>query len=192
MLIYVLDLRWLALLAPAVALVVWARVRSSAARRFGPDRPGPTGREVAAKLLPTGAAIVSARGPTADLYDHRNRTLRLSPRVAEGTCRAALAIAAHEAAHAPGPDRLHTLIAPTAALATDVAWLVVASGLLLGDYELQLVGLKLWWLALLAGLVDLPAERAAARRAIAALGPDPAIEAAPWRRLAALGSPFTR
>lgn len=200
MLIYALDLRWLGLLAPAVALLIWARRRSAAARTSGPVDGGPTGRDLAAAILPAGTPIVVARGPTADLYERFGPSLRLSAEVAGGIRDAALGVAAHEASHAlrpaRGPFRVREVFILAAALGADVAWLVIAAGIGLGDYELLLAGLRALWLALALSLADLPAERVASRAAIAALKPieglAAAIDAAAWLRLADLGPPGTR
>lgn len=175
------GLLWLALLAP-LALTWYARSRLSqrynryqqrANRRFA------SGLDAARYLLDRlglrHVGIERAHGRLADHYDPITKVLRLSPEVAGRRSIAAIGIVAHEVGHAHQDatgypllalqQRLSLYIAPFARAA---GWLALG-GIVFGVSSLVLLaGIGVGG-AVLVGLVSLPVERDASRRAVAAL-----------------------
>ncbi len=136
---------------------------------------GLRGAEVARLLLETagvsGIAIEPATGELADHYDARTRTLRLSPAVHDGRTLAATAVAAHQAGHAiqdaeGHPGRiLRDAVVPLAALGSQVGWMLLAAGLLLGMFRLVILAITGFSSLVVLQLLNLPVELDASRRA---------------------------
>jgi Zn-dependent membrane protease YugP len=166
------------LLLPALALSMWAQVRilraHAAASRF-PAGSGPSGAETARLVMRaggvTGIEIEPASGELSDHYDPRDKVLRLSRGVHAGRSLAAMGVAAHEAGHAiqdaagyPGLVA-RDLIVPLAGLGSQVFWLLIAAGILLGMLRLIVLAVVLFWLVVLLQVLNLPVELDASRRA---------------------------
>jgi len=146
-------------------------------------RSGLTGAQAAARLV-SSASIATATGGglrdvqiagvggnLSDHYDPRNKTLYLSPSVANGASVASLAVAAHELGHAVQhaedyfPLRLRSVLVPMVNIGSSLGWILILAGLLL-----QLTGLA--WLGVIAfsggalfALATLPVELNASQRA---------------------------
>ncbi|MEO6808523.1 MAG: zinc metallopeptidase [Isosphaeraceae bacterium] len=199
------------ILTPALALIVWARVRLRSANTRAANQPSPAGLEgarFAAMVLEAGGVegltIARADGPLADFYDPGGRSLRLSGPVFHGCDMARLGRAAYEAGHAARDGKggwlggVRRLLAFTSGLTATAAWLTMLAGLALPLLKLVLVGTVLLWVALLAALAEVPLGRDAARRALASLDRRPTLDddqrraveavlaAAPWTRVASL------
>lgn len=214
MLYFLIDLTWLLILTPALALIVWARFRLRSANARAAGQPAPLGLEgagFAALILEAGGVegvtVARVRGPLANFYDPGGRVLRLSARVHDGRDLAALGRAAYEAGHAVRDGNggrlggVRRLLAFTSGLTATAAWLTMLAGLTLPFPRLVLVGAVLLWAALLAGLAEVPLGRDAARRALKLLAPRPTLDAdqsravgivvaaAAWTRVASLIRP---
>src|SRR3954465_6749343 len=102
-----LDIDYVLLGLPGIALALWAQARISMARRAASriqSSAGLTGAEAAEGVLLEGGAsggeIVPAAGQLPDHYDSDRKVLRLSQGVYAGRSLAAAGIAGHEAGHA--------------------------------------------------------------------------------------------
>jgi Zn-dependent membrane protease YugP len=195
-------------LAPALALAIWARRRlRSACRRTATSADGSaiTGAALAAVIMEAegaSATLVTAAGPLATFYDPGRRELRLSAPVAEGHSVSALGLAAHEAGHALQQSsplrlllRLRTPLVFASGLGALAAWLMMLTSVLIGFFHLFLMGALLYSAAATAPLLLLPLERDANRRArlalektglvadVATIGP--VMDAVAWAHVAA-------
>jgi Zn-dependent membrane protease YugP len=201
MLYFLFDLTWLLILTPALALIVWARLRLRSANARASGQPAPSGLEgagVAVLVLEAGAVegvtVARAGGPLADFYDPGGRVLRLSARVYDGRDLAALGRAAYEAGHAVRDGNggrlggVRRLLAFTSGLTATAAWLTMLAGLALPFLRLFLVGTVLLWVALLAALAEVPLGRDAARRALKLLDPRPTLDADQTRAVGAVAA----
>jgi Zn-dependent membrane protease YugP len=132
--------------------------------RFG-DRPG-RDAITAIKIVP---------GNLSDHFDPRDRSLGLSPDVAQQPTIAAMAIAAHEVGHAQQHAegsalmRLRGLLVPAATLGPNVAYLLIFAGLIFQLTGLITLGVLFFGIAVLFSVLTLPVEIGASRRALAML-----------------------
>jgi Zn-dependent membrane protease YugP len=119
--------------------------------------------------------IEQVRGNLTDHYDPRTKVLRLSESVYHSASVAALGVAAHEAGHALQdqqgymPLRLRSALVPLANFGSQLSWIVVILGFMLGYMGLVDLGILLFCGVLLFQLVTLPVEFNASSRALAAL-----------------------
>ncbi len=174
-------------LAPGLLLAAWAQMRVRSAYDKGAKvntSTGMNGAEIARAILDAhglnGVRVEPSRGFLSDHYDPRGKVLRLSPGVYQGRTAAAAGIAAHEAGHALQdadgytPLRLRSGIVPIAAVSSNLMWLFMIAGLLLGGLGaagggigalLLYVGVGMCGAYVLAQLITLPVEYDASRRA---------------------------
>jgi uncharacterized protein len=165
-------------LLPGLVLTLWAQARILRAYAAGwrvPVGSGLTGAEVAQLVMRaggvTGIGIEPASGELSDHFDPGNKVLRLSRSVYAGRSLAATGVAAHEAGHAiqevTGYRSLvaRNLIVPLTGLGSQVFWLVMAAGMLLGMQRLIDLGISLFSLLVLLEILNLPVELDASRRA---------------------------
>jgi uncharacterized protein len=165
-------------LLPGLVLTLWAQARIFRAYAAGwrvPAGSGLTGAEAAQLVMRAGGAtaigIEPASGELSDHYDPGNKMLRLSRSVYAGRSLAATGMAAHEAGHAiqevSGYRGLvaRNLIVPLAGLGSQVFWLLMAAGMLLGMQRLIDLGISLFSLLVLLQILNLPVELDASRRA---------------------------
>jgi uncharacterized protein len=203
-----LDPRVLLLLLPALAAVGATRVVRATFDRYRqwPATAGLTGAETATKLLDlhdlSAVRVERTTGTLNDHFDSDATTLRLSAEVADGHSIAALAVAAHEVAHAHQDAtgqpayRLRMRIGRPVLQLSQWSGLILVGGLWLGIPVLTVAaGVLLVGLTIFA-LVTLPVELSASRRALRwldaaglATGPElPAarrvLRAAAWTYLA--------
>jgi Zn-dependent membrane protease YugP len=178
------DPLYLLIVGPAILFAFWASARTkSAYHRYSriSARSRLTGAQVARRLLDadrlTDVAIERVAGELTDHYDPRDKTLRLSGPVHDGTSLAAIGIAAHEMGHAiQHADAYKPLVArqafvPVATIASrSWPWLavlgfVLAANPLLGR-GLMLAAIVCLSLYALFALLTLPVEFDASRRAL--------------------------
>jgi Zn-dependent membrane protease YugP len=170
------------LLAPGIALALWAQWRVSSAYHEASRisaSGGYTGAEAAAALLRSagvgGVGIETVPGQMTDHYSPAEKVLRLSPDVYHGTSLAALGIAAHEAGHAIQDARryaplvIRNLMVPLASFGSSAAWIIIIIGFAMQAAGLVYVGIAAFGLTVLFQLVNLPVEFDASRRARAQL-----------------------
>lgn len=106
-----------------------------------------------------------------DHYDPRVKVVRLSPQVYKSTSQAAVAIAAHEVGHAIqharayAPFKLRSLMAPAAALGSNMAYLFLMMGFLMHAMAFVKVGILMFAIAVAFQFVTLPVEWDASNRA---------------------------
>ena len=171
------DPLYFIILAPGLALTIWASLKVRRTfRKFNkvPVRSRRSGREAAEFLLSRSGIRIPVEqhpGSLSDHYDPRVRALRLSPEVYGGRTIGAVAVAAHEVGHAIQhhvgyqPLMLRQTLAGPASFASSAAWLVLLGGFLLGMAGLVQVGIALFSLVVLFQVVTLPVELNASRRA---------------------------
>ena len=169
---------YLLFLLPGMLLSMWAQARIVRAYAEGsriPAGSGLSGAEAAQLVMRaggvTGVGIEPVAGELSDHYDPRNKVLRLSRDVYEGRSLAAMGVAAHEAGHAiqdatgyPGLVA-RNFIVPMASLGSQVFWMLILAGMLLGMFRLIVLGIILFSLVVLFQVLNLPVEFDASRRA---------------------------
>lgn len=150
---------------------------NSTYRRWGQTRNsvGMNGQDAAQRLLAhamlPGVEVASAQGRLGDHYDPRTRRLHLSAEVAGVPSVASLAITAHEIGHAMqdregyAPLRIRTALVPAASIGSNLGWILILIGLVLGFLELALVGLVVFAFGAVFALATLPVEFNASARA---------------------------
>jgi Zn-dependent membrane protease YugP len=170
-------LDYLLFLLPGIALSIWAQARIMRAYAEGsriPAGSGLTGAETAQLVMRaggvSGVGIEPVAGELSDHYDPRNKVLRLSPDVYAGRSLTAMGVAAHEAGHAiqdasgyPGLVARNVIV-PLATLGSQVFWLLIAAGLLVGMFRLIILGIILFSMVVVFQLLNLPVEFDASRR----------------------------
>jgi Zn-dependent membrane protease YugP len=120
-------------------------------------------------------AITIVPGNLSDRFDPRDRSLGLSPAVAEQPSVAAMAIAAHEVGHAVQHAEgsalmaLRSLLVPAASLGPNIGYLLIIAGLIFQMTGLITIGILFFGMAVLFSLLTLPVEIDASRKALAML-----------------------
>jgi hypothetical protein len=135
-----------------------------------------TGAEVARRILNANGlnhvAVQHVGGELSDHYDPSSKVIRLSDTVFDSTSVAAVAIAAHECGHAIQdaeeyqPMRIRSMIAPVANVATQVSWIFLFVGIILGVFNLSMLGAYIFGAVVIFQLVTLPVELNASSRAL--------------------------
>lgn len=168
------------ILIPAIILTLYAqmKVKSSFDKYIRvPARRGYTGEQIARKLLNQNGLyhipVEYSKGQLTDHYDPKNRVLRLSGDIYQGSSIASISVAAHEVGHAIqhangyGPLRLRNLVFPIASFGSNVAWIFIFVGLLIQNLRgLMDIGILLFGVAVLFQLITLPVEFNASSRAL--------------------------
>jgi Zn-dependent membrane protease YugP len=172
------DPNYLLFMLPAFVLMMLAQFWvSSTYKRWGQKRNtyGISGVDAARRLLSYASlpdvSVAAAPGRLSDHYDPRDRTLHLSPEVAQGQSVASLAITAHEIGHAMQdkqgylPLRFRSAIVPAANLGSSFGWILIIAGLFLRSFQLASLGLIAFSLGAVFALATLPVELNASARA---------------------------
>ena len=160
----------------------WSKVR---------NRSGFTGAQAAQRLIQSASystieggenlrnvRIMGIGGDLTDHYDPRDKTLKLSPGVANLPSVASVAIAAHELGHALQdaegyfPMRLRTAFVPMVNLGSNLGWILILLGMFLYNFTRSDFGVTVAWIGVLAfatgaifALLTLPVEFNASARA---------------------------
>jgi hypothetical protein len=159
----------------------WSRVR---------NRSGFTGAQAAQRLIQSAVytieggeglrdvRIMGIGGNLSDHYDPRDKTLKLSPGVANVPSVASVAIAAHELGHALQdaegyfPMRLRGALVPAVNIGSNLGWILILLGLFLYNFTRSDFGVTVAWLGVIAfstgavfALLTLPVEFNASARA---------------------------
>jgi Zn-dependent membrane protease YugP len=176
------DPLYFVFLVPALLLMLYAQWRvRSVIGKFGeiPNRLGLTGAQVARAILDCNGLfdvpVELTPGELTDHYDPLRRVVRLSEPVFYGRSVAALGVAAHETGHAIQhkigyvPLQLRTAIVPAVNIGTNIGWILMLLGIVIGISGLAWVGVILFSLGTLFALLTLPVEFDASRRALALL-----------------------
>jgi Zn-dependent membrane protease YugP len=144
----------------------WSRIRASS---------GLNGAQAAQRLISTGnlygVQVAGTTGQLSDHYDPRNKTLFLSPGVANGASVASVAIAAHELGHAMQdaedyfPMQIRSFLVPVVNIGSNLGWILIMIGLFLRMTELAWLGVFVFSGGALFALATLPVEFNASARA---------------------------
>jgi Zn-dependent membrane protease YugP len=130
---------------------------------------------VCRRLLDSGGLQVGVEqigGRLTDHYDPRAKVMRLSQPVATSDSVAAVAVAAHETGHAfqdakgDTSFRLRSAIVPAVGFASNAWFYVLLAGLFTGVAGLFWVAIAMFAAVVVFGLVTLPVEFGASRRAM--------------------------
>jgi Zn-dependent membrane protease YugP len=162
------------------ALLVQQRLKATYARYSTvPNRAGLPGAAVARQILDANGLetvhLELAPGNLTDHYDPRTRAIRLSPDNARDASVAAMAVSAHEAAHALqdaadyAPLELRTSMFPVVRAGARFGIPVAIVGSFLGSQAMFLLGMLGYVGSILFHFVTLPVEFDASRRALAQL-----------------------
>ncbi|KHE67142.1 zinc metallopeptidase [Halobacillus sp. BBL2006] len=135
-----------------------------------------SGAEVARKILDDNGlynvAVEEVRGKLSDHYDPRSKVVRLSSDNFHGRSAAGAAVAAHEVGHAiqDAQDyaflRFRSALVPVASFGSNISFILIIAGFLMGMANLALVGIIFFSAAVLFQLVTLPVEFDASNRAM--------------------------
>jgi Zn-dependent membrane protease YugP len=152
----------------------WSKVRAQS---------GLTGAQAAQRLISSAmysvdggeglrdVRILGIGGNLTDHYDPRDKTLKLSPGVANTPSVAALAIAAHELGHAMQdsegylPMRLRSALVPAVNIGSNLGWILILIGLFLNFTTLAWLGVIAFSAGAVFALATLPVEFNASARA---------------------------
>lgn len=177
-----LDPLYFVFMLPGLAFMLWAqrKVRGNY-EKYSKVRnnAGVTGAQAARRVLDSqglqDVTIEQVQGELSDHYDPRTRVLRLSSGVYGIPSIAAIGIAAHEAGHAIqharayAPMQWRTALVPAVNIGSNLGFMVIFLGIIIGIAQLAWVGVALFGLATVFALLTLPVEFDATRRAKAAL-----------------------
>ena len=153
----------------------WSQVRASS---------GLTGAEAAKQLISRSAYVGEAGVPDlrnvrvlgiggnlTDNYNPQDKTLYLSPSVANSPSVAAVAVAAHELGHAMQdaegylPMRFRSALVPMVNIGSNLGWILILAGLIFRFTELAWLGVFFFAGGALFALATLPVELNASARA---------------------------
>ncbi len=136
---------------------------------------GITGAEAARRILSENGVNVRVERVSGNLTDHfdpRTGVVRLSDATYSSSSVAAIGVAAHECGHAIQhsvgyvPIKLRNSIVPVVNIGNRLSMPLFFIGLVMGIYELAMIGALLFSLVLLFQIITLPVEFNASRRAI--------------------------
>ena len=140
-----------------------------------PVSSGLRAEEIAQQLLNWGNSpvqITPVQGSLTDHFDPKNGVVGLSTQVYGQSSIAAIAVAAHEIGHVMqyqegyGPIRLRNAVLPVASIGSFAAPWIVILGLMMGSFNLAMIGVVLFGAMLVFQVVTLPVEFNASSRAL--------------------------
>ncbi|MEA4869156.1 MAG: zinc metallopeptidase [Christensenella sp.] len=140
-----------------------------------PVSSGLRAEEIAQQLLSRGGSpvqITPVQGSLTDHYDPKNGVVGLSTQVYGQRSIAAVAVAAHEIGHVMqyqegyAPIRLRNAVLPVASIGSYAAPWIVILGLMMGSFNLSMIGVVLFGAMLVFQVVTLPVEFNASARAL--------------------------
>lgn len=172
------DPRYLLFMAPAFLLMMIVQWYVQSAYNHWskvPARSRMSGAQAAQRLIQRGGLygvrIEGVQGKLTDHYDPRDKVLRLSAGVYQGSSVAALAIAAHELGHAMQdqegyfPLRLRAALVPAVNIGSYLGWILIVIGLVLNFVNLAWLGVIIFSAGAIFALATLPVEFNASARA---------------------------
>ncbi len=170
--------QYMLFMAPAIILMMIVQWYVQSAYKTWsqvPARSRLSGAQAAQRLIQSGmlygVRIEGIQGNLTDHYDPRDKVLRLSQGVYQGSSVAALAIAAHELGHAMQdqegyfPLRLRGALVPAVNIGSYLGWILIVLGLVLNFVNLAWLGLIVFSGGALFALATLPVEYNASARA---------------------------
>lgn len=171
------PLYWMMML-PVLLLSIYASIKvKSTFNKYSKYRISRnlTGAEVARQILKSNGLnnidVVETSGFLSDHYDPIKKIIRLSPEVYNNNTIASIGVAAHETGHAIQhakayrPLILRNAIAPTASLGSNLSWIIIMAGFVLGATGLVKIGILLFSLVVVFQLITLPVEFNASAKA---------------------------
>jgi Zn-dependent membrane protease YugP len=173
-----LDPLYWVIMIPCFLFALWAQnsVKSAFNKytKFG-LRSGISGGEAARLILQQNGlntvSVEAGRGFLTDHYDPIQKKVRLSPQVYNGRSIAAVGIAAHETGHALqhkqnyAPLALRSMLAPTASIGSNFAFIIIFFGFIINLTGLVKIGIVLFAAVVVFQLITLPVEFDASARA---------------------------
>lgn len=210
----IFDPMYLLFMIPGFILSLWAQSKVKGNfQKYSQvaNSAGLTGEQAARRVLDNvglqSVPIERGKGVLTDHYDPRSRKLVLSEPVYGQRSISAIAVAAHEAGHAIqhatsyAPLKARTAIVPVVSIGSQLGFIVLIAGVILGQLTLGWIGVALFGLATLFALITLPVEFDASKRAKVALvsvgivdggtaggaeskGVDKVLDAAAWTYIA--------
>lgn len=170
------------LLIPALLFGLYAQFKvSSTYKKYSQvkNARGFTAAEVARKILDDNGlydvAIVKIAGNLTDNFNPKTKTVSLSETVYNSQSVAAIGVAAHECGHAVQHAEGYTLIkirsalVPVTNFGSTFGFIILAIGLLFGNYSIAMIGVLLYSLMAVFQAVTLPVEFNASNRALKTL-----------------------
>jgi len=172
------DPMYLIFMIPAFALMGFASwYVKHAYRKWGQVRAssGLTGQMAAQRLISSGnlygVQVQGTAGQLTDHYDPRDKTLYLSPSVANSPSVASVAVAAHELGHAMQdaeeyfPMKIRSMLVPAVNIGSNLGWILIIIGLMLRITGIAWLGVLVFSGGALFALATLPVELNASARA---------------------------
>lgn len=140
------------------------------------SKGGRTGREVARKILNANGLdnvkVVETDGVLSDHYDPREKTVRLSSDIYNGTSIASISVASHECGHAIQDKnnyfflRFRSSIVPIVNIASSFGYIAILIGVLFSAFGFIKIGIIMECIILLFQIITLPVEFNASKRAL--------------------------
>ncbi len=179
---YGYNFSYLIILLPALLFALYAQFKvSSTVRKYSEVRNtrGLTGAEVARRILDHNGLyniqVVHIAGNMTDNYNPKTGVVSLSDTTYASTSVAAIGIAAHECGHAVqyaqdyAPIRIRSMLVPVTNIGSSFGFIVLAVGLIFGNYYIAMFGVLLYCLMAVFQAVTLPVEFNASSRALRTL-----------------------
>lgn len=170
------------LLIPALLFGLYAQFKvSSTYKKYSQvkNARGYTAAEVARKILDDNGlydvAIVKIAGNLTDNFNPKTKTVSLSETVYNSQSVAAIGVAAHECGHAVQhaegytPIKIRSALVPVTNFGSTFGFIILAIGLLFGNYSIAMIGVLLYSLMAVFQAVTLPVEFNASSRALKTL-----------------------
>ena len=170
------------LLIPALLFGLYAQFKvSSTYKKYSQvkNASGFTAAEVARKILDDNGlydvAIVKIAGNLTDNFNPKTKTVSLSETVYNSQSVAAIGVAAHECGHAVQhaegytPIKIRSALVPVTNFGSTFGFIILAIGLLFGNYSIAMIGVLLYSLMAVFQAVTLPVEFNASNRALKTL-----------------------
>lgn len=170
------------LLIPALLFGLYAQFKvSSTYKKYSQvkNARGYTAAEVARKILDDNGlydvAIVKIAGNLTDNFNPNTKTVSLSETVYNSQSVAAIGVAAHECGHAVQhaegytPIKIRSALVPVTNFGSTFGFIILAIGLLFGNYSIAMIGVLLYSLMAVFQAVTLPVEFNASNRALKTL-----------------------
>lgn len=170
------------LLIPALLFGLYAQFKvSSTYKKYSQvkNARGFTAAEVARKILDDNGlydvAIVKIAGNLTDNFNPKTKTVSLSETVYNSQSVAAIGVAAHECGHAVQhaegytPIKIRSALVPVTNFGSTFGFIILAIGLLFGNYSIAMIGVFLYSLMAVFQAVTLPVEFNASNRALKTL-----------------------
>lgn len=139
-------------------------------------KKGLSGQEVARLILNKNGLgdmyVLKTRGELTDHYDPRNKSIKLSSDIFDGTSISSIAVAAHEVGHAIQdkegykPMRVRSALVPFVNLISKLSYFIIIISLVLGLLNYFYIAILMISVTLIFQLVTLPVEFDASKRAL--------------------------